>query len=102
MFPDLVKHMNGVVFEVLTEPVTINTADGVKVVPGLLSEVRIGGHDFIEADGHEDMLTDWILEFRRGMADASVGDAVTARDMRFVVVDVGEDACGNVRLVLRR
>ena len=102
MFPDYVNLINSPVFTLLTEPVAIHTQEGVKEVAGLLSERLIGGHDFIENDSAEGELSEWVVEHRRGEADAQVGDIVVARGMRFTIVDIGQDICGNVRLVLRR
>ncbi|MBR6906515.1 MAG: hypothetical protein IKN33_06250 [Selenomonadaceae bacterium] len=102
MFPDILPLVNGPVFSLLTEPVTIRTADGEAVVAGLLGERLIGGHDFIENDAAAGQLSEWILEFRPGQVTVFPGDTVMARGMRFTVADAGQDACGNVRLVLRR
>ena len=102
MFPDILPLVNGPVFSLLTEPVTIRTADGETVVAGLLGERLIGGHDFIENDAATGELSEWILEYRPGQVDALPGDTVMARGIRFTVSDAGHDACGNVRLVLRR
>lgn len=102
MFPDILPLVNGPVFSLLTEPVTIRTADGEAVVAGLLGERLIGGHDFIENDAADGELSEWILEYRPDQVDALPGDTVMARGMRFTVSDAGHDSCGNIRLVLRR
>ena len=102
MFPGAINLINSPVFAILSEPATIFTADGERTVAGLFGERLIGGHDFIESDEEPGRLSEWILEYRRGEAEASVGDTVIARGMRFTVADIGQDACGNVRLVLRR
>jgi len=102
MFPDILHLVNTPVFSLLTEPVTVRTANGETVVAGLLGERLIGGHDFIENDAGAGELSEWILEYRPGQVEAVPGDTVMARGMRFTVSDVGQDASGNVRLVLRR
>lgn len=97
---NLMHHMNGVIFDTLTEPITINSTE-VQVVPGLFMPMASGGNTMKDGDPVGPAM-DAVVEIRPETASASIGDTVEAGGQVFTIVDIAGDACGNIRLVLKR